>query len=213
MKEKDVAITDFILCIESFLFVIFLIKNNVSYSYKKSFLILFIGFSISSLIGGIFHGFFNDPSNPWQATFWQATLICIGICSYGFALSGIHLIYDFKQIQKYNYFLISVLIGYITITFYYHDFLIAIIIYLAAAILTLSGFIITYLKSKNNQIAMGIAGLLISLIAPIIQQLEVSLPIFHLTHNAVYHIVIMIALYLFYQGVVGVLNNKKGELT
>jgi len=208
MTEIDVTLTDYILCIESFIFAIIVSKYSAPIKYKFSYLVLFFGFSASSFLGGTYHGFIKNP------ILWQATIISIGISAYGFALSGISLILKSTTLKTYRNILLALLGIYILTTFIYQSFLIAIIIYLPATILTLIGFTKFNKERKNKNISFGIFGLYLSLFAPLIQQLKISIHPVFFTHNAVYHVIVMIALFLFFKGVtrvLNILNNSSGD--
>jgi len=200
MTEIDVALTNYLLCIESLIFALGVRKIPIQMEIKISYLIVFLGFSISSFLGGTYHGFFKSP------LLWQATIISIGITAYGFALSGINLLCKQSSIKSYKNLLLIILFSYILLAFIDQTFLFAIMITVPATILTLIGFTKIDNKHPDKLIKLGMIGLTISLCAPIIQQLKLSIHAEYLTHNAVYHIVIMVALYFFFKGVNGILH-------
>jgi cell division protein FtsX len=194
MTEIDVTLTDYILCIESLIFFFLIQKTPIKEELKTSYLILFLSFALSSFLGGTYHGFIKSPF------LWQATIISIGMTAYGFALSGIVLLCENSSIKSYKILLSTILLIYILSTFITQTFLSALLIYLPATILTLIGFTKSYNKNPDKNLKFGIIGLYISLFAPIIQQFKITIHPTYLSHNAIYHIVIMLSLFFSIKG-------------
>jgi hypothetical protein len=205
MKEIDVAATDFLLSAESFTFF-FLISKREDGTLKGPFLVLFLASGLSAAIGGIFHGFV-EPATRLGALLWWLTLLAIGLTSYGFALVGAKLAFVEKWVSTFKTLLTALCAAYLVCTIFIREFLVAILFYVPATLLALYGFVHSYRKFGGWRLFAGFTGVGISLVAPVIQQLKFSLPSLHLTHNAVYHVVLMIALALFFVGAGGVLHE------
>ena len=204
MSQIDVSLTNFILAIESLIFVSILIQTK-SNQIKPPGVILFISFGLAALLGGIHHGFGNHFSIEINSFIWWLTLLLVGISAYGFASIGIFLIFPKKAIL-FNKYLFFILVIYIACIILNRSFLTAILFYLPSVFFVSFGFYKIYQNTPNDQIKLGLYGLGLSLIASILQQLEVGVHPVYLTYNAVYHLILMIALFMFFIGLKAVIK-------
>ena len=199
MTQIDVTLTDYLLCAQALWFAAGtgrLGRRSPTATYLQ---LTFIGFAAASLAGGTTHGFFNATSDPLHAPLWWLTLWFVGVTAAGFALTGIALLQPrFEPIALWAAAVTLVL--YTLFTVVHPDFLVAILFYVPATLICLAGLIRWYRHHGGQDVAYGIAGILISLLAPVVQQLKLSLHPVYLTYNAVYHLILMLALYLFYRG-------------
>jgi len=208
MLEIDVALTDYVLTVECFIFALILLGLKVKRNLKSSFLIIFLGFGFAAMIGGTVHGFQHELPLSVRSILWWLTLVFVGITAYGFARAGLGLLQTEQKSGMQQKYLLSGLIIYIFLTYMKPLFLIAILFYIPATLLTLTGFIYSYRRTHSSTIKWGIYGLVLSLIAPLIQQLKVSFPSIYITHNTVYHVILMISVYLFFLGTKAVLMTR-----
>ena len=207
MTELDTALTDYLLCIESFIFAVAVGKIEKAKYRHGIYSILFLSFGLASFTGGTTHGFYSDPSNNQHNILWWLTLFFVGIISYGFASGGLDLILLKQDALRWNKILLLFLFIYCIVIIFQRSFLAAVIIYIPAVTLSLIGFIFAYRRFPSKKIKFGIYGLALSFLATVLQQLKISVyyPI-HLTHNAVYHLILMAVLYMFFVGVKNVIN-------
>lgn len=204
MTEVDVALTDYMLFLEAAWFATAIQTSRHKSDLATYLIITFAGFALASFLGGTTHGFFNTLDSVLHTPLWWATLVFIGITATGFALSGLVLI-GARAFQYGRKAVLTALVVYFVVTVFHQAFLVAIIFYVPATLLCLVGLITANRRCPGRGISPGIAGLLISLIAPIIQQLQLSVHPEYFTYNAVYHVVLMLALFLFYKGAVAAL--------
>jgi len=104
-------------------------------------------------------------------------------------------------------------LSYLASLTYQDSFLMAILFYLPATILTLVGILAFYVQHKDKKILMAAYGLGLSLIAPLAQQFRISLHPIYLTYNSLYHIILMAALLLFFIGVRKIVLIGKAQQT
>lgn len=195
------ALTDFMLTVESFLFAFCVSKKDLG-ALKSPFLIVFAAFGLASLTGGVLHGFLDPGTGP-GAVLWWATLLGVGLAGCGFALVGARLLYDGERFARARR-VVGLLYGvYFLCTLGERRFWLAILFYVPATLLTLLGFLTVYRNLGERRTLIGIAGLVLSLAAPAVQQLGVSLHPVYLTYNAFYHVILMISLALLFAGLGG----------
>ena len=207
MTEIDVTLTDYLLFAQSSWFAAAIARLGRRSPAATYLELTFIGFAAASLAGGTTHGFFSDPADPLHAPLWWLTLWFVGITAAGFALTGLALLWP-RFAAAGSWAAGVTLMLYTLLISVYPDFLLAILFYLPAKLICLAGLIRWYQRHAGRDVAYGIAGILISLLAPVIQQLKLSAHPAYLTYNAVYHLVLMVALYLFYRGAKGVVLTQ-----
>jgi len=207
MTEVDVSLTDYILCLEATWFAVAIHASGNKSDLATYLKITFAGFAAASFLGGTSHGFFNTPDSAIYAPLWWSTLFFIGITATGFALAGLALL-GTRTMHYGKKVTITALAAYLLATIFYQEFLLAIIFYIPATIVCMTGFFVANRRWTGRGISFGTAGILISLIAPVIQQLQISFHPVYFTYNAVYHVVLMLALFLIFKGSVAALNSK-----
>lgn len=206
MTEVDVSLTDYILCLEATWFAVAIHASGNKSDLATYLKITFAGFAAASFLGGTTHGFFNTPDSALHASLWWSTLIFIGITATGFALSGLALL-GTRTLHYGRIVAIAALAVYLITTIFYQEFLLAIVFYTPATIVCMAGFFVANRRWAGRGISFGTAGILISLIAPVIQQMQISFHPVYFTYNAVYHVVLMPALFLIFKGSVAALNT------
>jgi len=210
--EYAVAITDFILFVEGMLFTLVIVREKVQYNAKVPFLLFFFNFALASLIGSLYHGYSDMFSADTRFFIWWLVLVLVGLSSYGFALVGGDLLIDEKWQAALNLLLLFVLFSYLICTIFYKSFLVAIMLYFPCTLLTLAGFARIYMKNKDNKrLRIGIYGLILSLLAPTIQHLKITIHPIYLPHNSLYHMLMMLAIYLLFIGVFSILDINESQ--
>lgn len=162
-------------------------------------------------LGAYWHAFLaNDPGLLAQII-WRLTLVAIGCTAYGFALFGLYLLRPNPSQARprpiIRIIIPIILLAYLTALLIWEDFLLAIVVYLPAVLFAMIGFTRPPLCSHQR---LGITGLGLILIASAYQQWGPDIHPQWLTHNAVYHLLLMLALLLFYQAVrLAVMEQKR----
>src|SRR5215475_8273184 len=88
MAEPDVALTDYALVLESFLFSAWIYKLRPANSLRPWFVLLFGSIGLAALVGGTVHGFLTDPHSRLTRICWLNTMIILGMTAlseYGLA--------------------------------------------------------------------------------------------------------------------------------
>lgn len=202
MTEIDVALTDFLLFLESGWFATFIGLDAVRSALVRNLRITFAGFSLASLLGTASHGFFNSPDDPFHVPLWRLTLVIVGVTAAGFALTGLTLFGE-RFLRYGQWIVLVILMSYVVATAVRPEFIVAILFYVPATLICLAGLAIARGRCPGRGLGIGVLGLVVSLVAPVVQQLQLSVHPVYLTYNSVYHVILMFALYLFYLGAKG----------
>lgn len=194
VKELDVMITDYILVLESLVLAFLIFRQSDKSSLKTNAFYLFLSLALSSLLGGTYHGFFtiNQISG---LIIWKLSMISIGLV----ALFSWRLASDLILNKKYGRLVyrlstIEFAAYALYVIFVDHSFRIAIINYLPSTIFLLSAFVVSYIKSRNTALLLGVFGLVLTFIAAWIQQAQISLHPLYFNYNSLYHLVQAVAL-------------------
>lgn len=196
--QSDVALTDFLLVLETLILGLIILNIRVKSKIKLTIFFFYISLALSSLIGGIVHGFFPYSGSLTNLILWKATMICLGLVSlFSWLIAGNIILPKYKKLILYlasfELFLYSAYI-----TFINSQFKIAIYNYVPATIFLLISLYILYFRKKDNSILLGIIGIILTFIAAWIQQAQISLHSVYFNHNAFYHVVQAIALLMIF---------------
>jgi hypothetical protein len=82
----------------------------------------------------------------------------------------------------------------------FQDFLVAVVHYLPSAVFLLIALAVAYYRRRARPLGLGLVGMVLIFVGAGLQQARVALHPVHFDHNAVYHVVQAVALYLLYRG-------------
>ena len=153
--------------------------------------IVFYAAAAGAWLGAIWHGFYASDQGALSVALWRLTMLSVGVTAYGFALFGTGLLVS-KQ-QAWLWLFRAVLLIYALSLLVSDDFRLAIAIYIPAVLLALAGLV-----RRGNP--AGAAGLVLVLLASAYQQWGPDLHADWLTHNTVYHLILLPSLMLFWLG-------------
>jgi hypothetical protein len=202
IAEPDVALTDYALVVETFLFTFWMyrIRPLSSKSLQRWFLLLFASIGIAALVGGTVHGFLTDARSQAARICWLMTMILLGITAlseYGIAA---RLLFSPRSANLLILLAVLGFFAYVAIVVLWNaSFRIAVIDYLGGLVLLAIALFHLYLRDRPPAALVGIAGLLLTVAASVVQQAHVSVDPRYFNHNAVYHLLEAIALFLIYR--------------
>jgi len=204
MTEPDVTLTDYALAIECALFAALATRWPApDPRLRRSWAILFGSICVGSILGGSVHGFFAAQNTPGYALLWAGTLLCLGITSTAMWMIGSYVLLDEHPGNVVRRAAIVVLIVYSTVVLFVSQrFVVAIAAYLPATIFLLVAFVIAYRRSTERRRALlsGIIALALTFVAAAIQQLRIAIHPVYFNHNALYHVIQGLALWLLFLG-------------
>ncbi len=190
MSEVDIAVSDALLGALALTLLIHHRRHFPASPFAAPLAWLLGGLAAGAWLGGIWHALYPDASGPMPALVWRASLLAAGISACGFARLGLRLL-DISASGIIN-ILLALYIAALLLT---DDFLLALLATLPAMALTLFGFL------KRPPARIGVTGLMLILGASAWQRWGPDLPVWWLSHNTVYHLLLMPALLLVYRAV------------
>ena len=155
----------------------------------------FVATSAASLFGALVHGFYSD-----NKFLWQAVLIALGIVSASTWAVGAHLLFTdgaarFVTVAA----LIELAVYSLVVLFVTDNFAIAIANYLPSTVFLIAAFFVSYRSTAATPVALGLAGLLLTLVAAGVQQARIAVHPTYFNHNALYHVLQAVALFLIFR--------------
>ena len=205
LLERDVAPTDFGLTIECLALAAWLHWRTPMNPLRTWFVIFFAALGIAALLGGITHGFLNDPRSALYGLTWSTTLLAIGIAAVATWTIGARLLFSERTANES--WLPPVCCS--SCTWLSRSFTVAIVTYVPAVAFLLLAFALTYRRRPSSYLRAGIAGLVLSFVAAAIQQAEIRAP--GLTHNALYHLVQAVAMLMIFAAAQGITQEATCE--
>jgi hypothetical protein len=202
MTEPDVALTDYALALEGIVFVVVLRRGRGPLGGLRCWFVLFFAsMSAASLCGGTVHGFFLDEQTAGEAILWPATLLAIGVTTLSTWAIGGKLLFSSRLVR---WALVAAGIQFVfygvMVLFCTQEFRVAVVNNLPADLFLLVALGLAYRREKHRRLLLATGGLALTLVAALLQQLGVGLHPIYFNHNALYHVLQAIALFLFFLG-------------
>jgi hypothetical protein len=209
MSEPAVALTDYALAVETAVLAMLLQRRQRS-ALQIWLIVYFASVSVASLLGGTVHGFVLHDRPLIRSMLWTAILLAIGVTALATWFIGAELLVS-RLVSRLVRIVAAVQFGAYTVVvlFVTNAFRTAIMVNLPAVLFLLAIIVIKYLREGRRPLLLAASGLALSLVAALLQQFGVGLHPVHFDHNAVYHVIQAIALYLFYRGAVGLLERQE----
>jgi Family of unknown function (DUF6962) len=157
---------------------------------RASIRLVLFSIAAATWLGFIWHGFLSASQGPLSDTLWRVIMLAAGFTAYGFALFAAVVM---GWGRAWTLLFRIVLGGYALALLFSADFRLVMALYLPAVLLALAGFV----RRRN---VPGIAGLLLVFVASAYQQWGPDLQADWLTHNTVYHLLLMPSLLFFRHG-------------
>jgi hypothetical protein len=219
IAEPDVALTDWGLAVECAILARLISRTGTrdpALAHRvgaRPWLVLFFASTaLAALLGGAVHGLFPDPVSLGQRLLWPITLLAIGVTAWAAWATGGHLVFGLAAGRA-----ITVLAGGAFVVYGMAvwragwPFVVAIADYLPAAVFLLGVFAWLYARTRNHGLLAGIGGLLLTFVAAGVQHEGIDLSRVHFDHNALYHVIQAIALFLIYRGAAAALVTGAGR--
>jgi hypothetical protein len=200
LNEPGTTLTDYLLALECAWFVWALTRRSGPSFLRAAFMTLFASVAVAAIIGGTVHGFFPAAESPANRVLWAATMLSIGVTAAAMFAVGTWLGLGAEATRKLPPILGLGLSAYaVVVLFVSRDFVVAIVAYLPAVLFLLTVFLRDWLRHRNRGAAAGILGVMMALVAALAQQLGIGLHPLYFDHNAVYHVLQAVALYLLFR--------------
>jgi len=194
MNEPDVTITDFLLSVEALVFAVWLARSPTT-PLQRWFVVFFGATALASLAGGLVHGFFSDSK-----VLWRLVLIALGIVSVAAWAIGAQLLFIDRTARFVTGAAWTAFAVYAFIVIFVTDaFLVAIVNYLPSTLFLILAFSIRYRTHGETPVLVGLTGLFLTLVAAAVQQSGIALHPRYFNHNALYHVLQAVALFLVFR--------------
>lgn len=200
IHEPDVSLTDLGLAIECAWFVIWLARHaERAEPLRRWFIAFFAATGFAAFLGTVTHAFVPDPQSATYKILWIGIFSAIGLAAVASWAIGSWLILTAPMARIMVVSALVMFAVYIAIILLVsQSFAVAIIYYLPSAVLLLIAFTIVYLQRRERPFAVGIAGILLTFLAALVQQTEFGLHTLYFDHNAFYHLIQAAALLLIF---------------
>jgi hypothetical protein len=190
VKEPDVTLTDYALALECAVFCVILLRGSIGNTLRRWWAFFFATVGLAAFIGGTVHGFL-----PGNTVLWTATMLTLGLTSLAGWLIG-SLLLGMRWLRPVAVVLLGLYAG--VVLFVNSTFVVAIAMYLPATVFLLLAMVARYATARERAVAIGIVGLLLTFVAAAVQQLKVGLHPVYFNHNALYHVIQFVALWLIF---------------
>ena len=198
ITEPDVTLTDYSLAIECALFTYLLHRqDSMQRQLKTWFMLFFMSIGVGALTGGTVHGFFLNEATAGYAVLWPATLLAIGVTALAMWIIGATIHFSTTTARWIAIVAAVGFIGYcVVVLFVTQAFFVVMVNYLPAVSFLLLVFLGLYLKTRARLVLFGVAGLALILVASWVQYSGIALHPIYFNHNAFYHLLQAVALFL-----------------
>jgi len=200
ITEPDVTLTDYLVATECALFTYLLArKGNRKHPLRIWFAVFFGSISVAGIAGGTVHGFFLDIETLGYQILWPLTLVAIGVTALAAWVIGARIYFSPKVAGWVSIVAVTQFAGYCLIVLLITQlFTIAVINYLPAVIFLTVIFTLIYSQARERQVLVGLVGFLLTFIAAGVQQGGIALHPMYFNHNALYHLIQAVALFLIF---------------
>ena len=194
MQEPDVTITDFLLAFEALAFAVLTARSSTT-TLQRWFVIFFGATALASLAGGLVHGFFSDSK-----LLWRLVLIALGVVSAAGWAIGADLLFTDRTARLVATAAWVAFAAYAFVVIFVTDtFLVAIVNYLPSTLFLILAFSVHYRAEGETPVLIGLTGLFLTLVAAAVQQSGIALHPKYFNHNALYHVLQAVALFLVFR--------------
>ena len=197
LHDTVVMLTDYLLAAECGVFAALLARRGADAAWST----VFAATSAASLLGGTVHGFFpSDAESAASRALWMTTMLCVGVTAAALVRAGAGVGWGRERARTLNPGLGMALIGYAgVVVFVSRDFNVAIAAYLPAAVFTMFVFARNGWRGRSAGVAPALSGIAITIGGAAAQSAGIGLHPVYFDHNALYHVVQVVALYLLFR--------------
>ena len=202
MTEPDVTLTDYALALECLILCGLVLRAEGRLSSLGGWLATFFAAgAAASLFGGTVHGFFLAEGTLAHAILWRMTLIAVAVATLSLWAIGASLLRSPRVTRWIVVAAVAQCVAYtVAAVFLTQAFEFAMLCHVPAVLFVLLCLERAYRRTKRTAFAVAAGGVAVMLVAGALQQMSIELHPVYFTHNALYHVVQMFALGVFYAG-------------
>lgn len=208
MTDPDVTLTDYGLALLCAVLVWRLWRGRRLGLPGRWLRLFFGGVGAAAALGGTVHGFFAAEGTTAHEVLWSATLISIGVAALAAWGLGARLVLRDGLARGLIGLAGLVFLAYVALVLAgYREFRIAILHYVPATVFLLLAVLLANRRRPGSGLRLAAAGLALSFVAALLQQLGIGIHPVWLDHNALYHAFEAGALVLLYVGLTRALGR------
>jgi uncharacterized protein DUF6962 len=200
MTEPDVALTDYVLAVESAVFAWLLSRQpSIATGLQSPFVVFFAATAAGSLAGGTVHGFVRGDGSQIGVMLWRAGLVSVGVAALSAWIIGARMLFSPATAQAIHVVATGAFLVYTIVIVAVNDsFRVAVANYLPVTVFLMIAFVAAYRSTQQPAMAIGVGGLALTVVAALVQQLRVGLHPRYFNHNALYHAIQAVALFMIF---------------
>lgn len=195
MTEPDVALTDYAVTLECAVFTWLLARGRRARGdLNRLFTIFFASVGVGALAGGTVHGFFLSEGSLAGRVLWRVALVALGLTSFAtwsiggrilFAEPTARVIQALAGVECVIYTIVVLAVD--------QRFWIAIANYAPAVVFLGVAFLVALRRTPERSALAGLTGVILTILAAIVQRRQVALHPVYMNHNALYHLIQLLA--------------------
>lgn len=215
MTEPAVTITNLLLATECWAFAIRLHRVKDANGVIKWFGRLFVLLGIAAILGAATHGFVAENIGLASRFVWTSNLLALGAAGVATAMIAAKVVIAEKRQALVKRLLAAAFLIYVPVVlFVTQEFAIALVAALPSVGFLMVALLALYRRTATPGILFGICGLVLTLLGGGQQQLQLGIDPVQFNHNAVYHVIQIVAFFLLFMGAVPTaqsLENLKNQ--
>lgn len=210
LLEPAVALTDLGLALEGVLLAALVGRPRTTDATLQSWFVLFFAaLALAAFLGFVAHGFIVHKMSLTHRLVWRAVLLATGVVGLAAWAIGARLIFSTRTARLIITLVALAFAAYAALVLsHQRSFVVAVVAYLPAALFLLAAFLLRRRRSPTPQLASGIAGLLLTLVAAAVQQFGIDLHSIWFNHNVLYHLIQALGLWLIYRAAHGLVGAE-----
>jgi hypothetical protein len=209
LLEPAVALTDLGLTLENVSFVVLLMRRANGTALRRWFVLLFASLALAAVLGLVSHGFLADKGSRLHQWVWVSVLLAIGATGLSTWAIGAYLQFSAPGARRMMLALAFPYCAYVLLVLAgYDNFGVAIAGYVPAAVFLFSVLLRRLWRKPTAPVRAGVAGAALTFIAVGVQQFGIGLHPVHFNHNALYHLIQALSLWLMYIAARGLLQTE-----
>jgi hypothetical protein len=198
MLEPDVTLTDFALAaLCTGLVVSLLRRTDGDRGVRQAFAALFAALALASLLGGIWHGFLSTAGSRQVPIVWTMTMLALSAAASALWMISASLVPHGRWHRILSLLAVAQFLAFTAIVlFRTQSFGIVGLAMLPPIAVLIALLVVRYREARSSRLLLAIVGLVLVVVANVLQRLHVSLPAAGLSANGLYHVLQAAALLL-----------------
>lgn len=201
MMEPAVTLTNFILVAECWAFALALGRADDPARLLRWFALLFAALGLGALLGGLTHGFVPETRVLANRLVWSGNMLSLGLAGATIGVIAARIALSAKNQTRIGRAILVLLLAYAALViFVTQDFLLALAAAVPPVLLLILALLGLMRRAPRPGLGLVVLGLGLNLLAGVQQQLQIAIHPVWFNHNALFHVIEMLAFWLIYRG-------------